>query len=295
LLLQKKIGDEPQYLRTPGGLGWSSCIYQIPNGAHIKTDLKGKTTVTHEGIVEEYPACSKPFKRNVRSEQVNKRDSPDDGWQVWTSWNNPDNATFTAFLGDFNVPKSPANWDGGILYMFTGLQNDNWIPYQGNSSNPPETFEIIQPVLQYGQTPAGGGNYWAVASWYVTVDENVFYSQLIQCKDGDNIFGNMSRINESSWYIGSLNTNNQQSQSVTVDDPRLITQPWAYCTLEVYEIDDCANDFPAGPLKFTNMKIFDQNGKAVVPSWQAFNNGDDHCGATAVVNSPSSVTINFNA
>lgn len=36
--------------------------------------------------------------------------------------------------------------------MFSGIQNSTM---------------IYQPVLQWGESAAGGGNYWGVASWYV--------------------------------------------------------------------------------------------------------------------------------
>jgi len=223
------------------------------------------------------------------------RDSPNDGWQVWSSFNNENNATFTSFLGNFNVPKDPPKWDGyGILYMFTGLQNDNWIPYPGNGSSPP-AFEIIQPVLQYGETPAGGGNFWAMASWYVTVDENVLFSYPFPVNAGDNIFGNMTRLNDTAWYIGSTDVTSQQSASVTVDDPRLVNNPWAYCTLEVYSITDCASDFPSSPLKFTDMTLTNLKGQQVKPTWGLFNNGVDHCGAKVTSANPSSVTIDFSS
>jgi len=223
-----------------------------------------------------------------------KRDAPDDGWQVWTAFNNPNNASFDAFLGDFNVPQSPSNWDGSaLLYMFTGLQNDNWVPIPGEYDTPPG-FDIIQPVLQYGSGPDGGGDYWSLASWYVTVDENTFTSNPMQVNAGDNIYGNMTRINATAWYIGSDDTTMGQSTFITVDDPRLDTQPWAYCTLEVYSVSDCAGDFPPAnsPLKFSNLALYEGKDE-VTADWQALNNGADHCGAVATVINPQSVTITF--
>jgi hypothetical protein len=48
-----------------------------------------------------------PFQRNPISSKNNKRDSPDDGWQVWASYNNINNQSFDSFLGTFNVPTDP--------------------------------------------------------------------------------------------------------------------------------------------------------------------------------------------
>jgi hypothetical protein len=41
-----------------------------------------------------------------------------------------------------------------VLYLFTGLQNVDWIPIVDPT---PEAFDIIQPVLQY---PADSGYGW---------------------------------------------------------------------------------------------------------------------------------------
>jgi len=173
------------------------------------------------------------------------------------------------------------------------FKNDNWIPLPNEEGEEPG-FDIIQPVLQYGATPDGGGASWGLASWYVTLDENVLASPLQTVNPGDNIFGNMTRINETAWFIGGHDTTQDIESNIVVDDPRLYTQPWAYCTLEVYNIADCSNDFPpsSSPIKFTNLELYSM-GKQVTPSWQALNNQADHCGATVTAPNPSSVTITF--
>jgi hypothetical protein len=268
-------------------------MYEIKSGSHISVE-NGKTVIfSKENGVQTLEPCPKPFLRKNFNKKPT-RDSPDEGWQVWTAYNNENNATFTSFIGYFNVPDDPPNWDGGILYMFTGLQNDNWVPIP-SEPNTPAGFDIIQPVLQYGgDSEDGGGDYWALASWYVTVDENVLYSTLEQVNAGDIIYGNMTKIGPTEWYIGGIVQSAGINTYITYDDPRLDTQPWAYCTLEVYDIDDCDADFPPkdSPMKFTGMKLYDSQG-LVVPSWQALDNEADHCGAVATVQNPQTVTITF--
>jgi len=283
-----------RYVRTPLGLTWDECRYEIGNGAHIIENDNGKTTIIHQdGRVQRLEPCPKPFIRNSASKS-SKRDSPSDGWQVWSAYNNENNATFTSFLGSFNVPTAPSNWDGGILYFFTGLQNDNWIPEPSAGPTPPG-FDIIQPVLQYGgDSEDGGGNYWALASWYVTVDSNSLWSNVTTVNAGDVIFGNMTKVGASSWYIGGSIKSTGVNTFVTVTYDRLSTQPWAYCTMEVYEIDDCSSDFPpaSSPMQFTGLELRDAAG-SVTPDWQALNNQADHCGATMQVVSADAVTITF--
>jgi len=278
------------FTRTPSGIYWSSCVHQVPSGTKIISTKKEGTKVIHVDDSVEYikPCPVKSLGKSLKTKDTKSvEDTPNDGWQAWTAYNNENNATFDIFLGYFNVPNSPSNFQGSILYMFTGLQNDNWVPIPGEYNTPPG-FDIIQPVLQYTS------NGWGLASWYVTVDENVFESTLIAVNPGDSIFGNMTRINETAWYISGISSG--QNTFLRVDDPRLNTQPWAYCTLEVYGIQDCSTDFPpaSSPIKFTQLQLFDQGGKnPVTPVWQALNNGADHCNASATVGSASDTTITF--
>tara|TARA_R110002050_G_scaffold173053_1_gene305186 strand:- start:21 stop:248 length:228 start_codon:yes stop_codon:yes gene_type:complete len=71
----------------------------------------------------------------------------------------------------FTTPTAPLSWNKlpevGIVYIFPGLQNDDWIPIQGDTNDAPPGFDIIQPVLQYGGGSAnGGGKFWELANWY---------------------------------------------------------------------------------------------------------------------------------
>jgi len=58
----------------------------------------------------------------------------------------------SALLGQWTVPDAPDE-GGATLFTFTGLQNIDWVPPQ---PQPTQSFDIIQPVLQYGSSSAGG-------------------------------------------------------------------------------------------------------------------------------------------
>jgi hypothetical protein len=52
--------------------------------------------------------------------------------------------------------------------------------------------------LQWGTSAAGGGNYWAVASWLADGQGGpAFYSQLVQVKPGDVFVGVMTLTGQS--------------------------------------------------------------------------------------------------
>jgi len=295
-LLVVACAETGHYKRTPFGLGWSECTHEVPSGTHIIEGEDYTKLIFPNGEHQILGKCDKPFIRNGQVPNKEKRDSPDDGWQVWTAFNNYNNATFTSFLGSFNVPTNP-EWGGeesGILYMFTGLQNDNWVPIPNEWPTPPY-FDIIQPVLQYGgDSEDGGGNYWALASWYVTLDSQTLWSTVTPVDAGDEIFGNMTMISENTWYIsGIINNNPANNTYITMTANRLGTQNWAYCTLEVYEIGDCSMFPPSSsPMVFNDMVLKDANG-LVTADWDALNNAADHCTAVASIQSPSQVTITF--
>ncbi len=105
---------------------------------------------------------------------------------------------FDAFLGAFSVPAAPARVPQ-LLYIFTGLQNKDWIP-KVDPESAGAGFDIIQPVLQY---PGDNGLYWSVKSWYVTLDDGAVFSPERRVAPGDVIFGNMTKTGPQTWFIDS--------------------------------------------------------------------------------------------
>eukprot|EP01121_Diplochlamys_sp_Union-15-3_P010689 TRINITY_DN3022_c0_g1_i1.p1 TRINITY_DN3022_c0_g1~~TRINITY_DN3022_c0_g1_i1.p1 ORF type:complete len:300 (-),score=47.61 TRINITY_DN3022_c0_g1_i1:23-922(-) len=291
LILVSLVSSE--YVPTPVGYMWSDCVHKVDSGSHIiDQGENGVMVVSPNSGVLMYPRCEKPSITKAIKNTL-KQNGPSDGWQVWSTFRGPNNNTFDTFLGSFSVPTAPKNWPDsgiGILYMFTGLQNLNWIP---NGPPAPPQFNIIQPVLQYGGGSAnGGGKYWGVASWYVTVDgTGSFWSEEIEVKPGDKIFGNMTRTGDSTWYIGATVPSGQKTELTATHD-RLKSQSWAYTTLEVYDIFDC-NSFPdsSTSLDFTGLQLF-QGKNPVTPTW-VISSGDNQCGAQETVVDPSHIVLKF--
>jgi len=148
-------------------------------------------------------------------------------------------------------------------------------------------FDIIQPVLQF----PGDSADWGVRSWYVTLNSGVLVSPEIGVVTGDNIFGNMTRIQGSTWYIGGTSSQTGQTASLTVTKNRLITQPWAYNTAEGYGVDDCTYE-PTNNCVFTKLQLFSQ-GKNIPANWIPYKTPTPLCNEKATVNSPNEVSISF--
>jgi len=209
-----------------------------------------------------------------------------DGWLAYTAYNYA--AGVSSSLGYFSVPQAPQN-DPQVLYLFTALQNVNWIPI---IDPPPNVFDIIQPVLQY---PGDYGNYWSVKSWYVTLNSGVLYSKEMQTTTGDNIYGvmNQSASNPETWYIAGTSQKSGATTSLTVSKPRLASQPWAYNTAECYGCAGGCSYEPTNDCYFTQLQLFGQRGAPITPTWTPYNSPNDACSETATVVNSQTVTISF--
>jgi len=174
------------WVKTPVGIVHHSCIHRVPSGSHIQDDKNGFfVTDGLTGEVRPITPCGKPITRNVKRQY--------DGWLAYVTTQAPND--FDTFLGFFSVPNEPQDTPE-VLYLFTGLQNVDWIPIVDPTPGP---FDIIQPVLQY---PGDNGDYWSVKSWYVTLTNDIVVSDEIQVNAGDEIFGNMTKVAPNTFYIG---------------------------------------------------------------------------------------------
>lgn len=296
------------YYLTPFGYVHKKCISKMSGGDHLYDHGKGKgVSITSEaGEKRHIPTCDVPAHLRIMSEdpsspnapQKQKKESRADGWQVYTQFNNANNVSFDSFLGYFNVPQRPAKsgFDTTTVFLFTGLQNDDWVPLHGPPfSGVPRNFDIIQPVLQWGPSAAGGGDYWSLASWYVTTDDGAIFSQPKRLEAGDVIFGNMTQTGTNTWFIGSEVTAKQIVSNIHVTKPRLASQAWAFVTLEVYGLHDC-EEFPpsSSPCVFDKMSLTTK-GMPTVPQWESKVGGTtiSSCNQKLSVLSPSRVVIKF--
>jgi len=268
--------DKNGYVPVPGrGKVPKECVHEVPSGSHITdTEITGIVVKTPEGDIFEIEPCN-----DIHADKL-KNVGDYDGWLAYTAFESP--SDFDTFLGYFSVPDAPQSTPQ-VLYLFTGLQNVNWIPVV---DPPPGPFDIIQPVLQY---PGDNGNYWSVKSWYVTLTNDVLTSNEIQVNTGDDIYGVMNKTGNDTFYIAGID--GSQSTFLTVTRDLLLTQPWAYNTAECYGCEGCSYE-PTQPVQFTKLYLGYQ-GSQIVPQWSPFQSPNPQCHETATVNSPESVSISF--
>ncbi|KAF7373055.1 hypothetical protein MSAN_00513000 [Mycena sanguinolenta] len=187
------------------------------------------------------------------------------GWVAFASWLNT-GAAIGSFKATWSVPPAPANFDGQTLFLFNSIE--------------PATFDaIMQPVLQYGGSAAGGGEYWAVANWYLYGD-NTFFTTPVEVSVGQQLVGEVQLVGTSgSTYNYNSAFTNLDITSLTVDGGEELQ--WATITLETYSTTS-SSDYPTGSTVFSAINLELSNGQFPSIDWAVQSDPSD--GITTTVN-----------
>lgn len=249
---------------TPSGCVPLACIHVLnDNDASVAQLANGDFLVTYSsGQTQTFAPCA------PGSPLINTN-----GW-VEAAY---DNVLVEQISGKWTVPEAPSHNDDQTIFIFDGTENS------------PQT-DIIQPVIQWGSSAAGGGAYWALASWYV-YSSGYFVSKLININVGDVILGTQttSHCNKSGscdWTI--TGTDETLKTSTTLKVTGLDPQEHAVLTLEVYGVLSCS-DYPAsGSTTFKSLKV-----NRGTPSWTGYVFINDGCGEKVTVVNDHTVTLYY--
>jgi hypothetical protein len=209
-----------------------------------------------------------------KPESVNQKRVPftDNGWITYASWYNNHRRAVSYFSTDWYVPSAPASYAGQTIFQF-------------NSIEPASFDSIIQPVLQYGQSAAGGGNYWCVASWFVTGNQ-AYFTTPVQVNVGTFLGGQITLNSKSNGlYTYTSDFYGINGTSLTIYNiPQLV---WCTETLEVYGVSQCA-EFPnMAYSEMFGIYIYLRNGTNPTMNWSV-TNAQPYCGTqTTIVNDGS--------
>jgi len=266
------------YEKTPGGYVHKTCVHHVGHNAEVvHGDDLTITVYRSDKTVHRILPC--PYPRLPSNVDGN-------GWQVFAVYDA--GKTLGSYNGTWNVPTAPSVYNDQLLYTFTGLQNDFSLV---------NGVDIIQPVLQFGAGPAGGGAYWGIASWYVASTNVALHSTLVEVEAGDSIRGTMVKPTPDSdqWTIIALDTTSNSNSTLVVHQKLGEFEPYAFVTLEVYDVTACTQ-YPKDPLNYGELAIDLCTGKSECtpanPDWQV-QSQEKICNEDAVVNSPDSVTIDW--
>jgi hypothetical protein len=243
-----KPEKKPAEVITPFGPAKPENSHKVPSGSLIieQKDLTEVFGPNKEKILTLPKAVSvKAPSRKIR---------PYGDWIEWAS-DDVNSREINYFKAEWSIPTSPSG--DGTVFLFNGLC-------------PPSLEAIVQPVLQWGKSAAGGGRYWAVASWYVWLDQSGeikdIHSELMDVREGENLAGIITK----SGYMWSIEI--QKGKGVGPKPKRSISvqssfsYPWPCIALEGYNIDTLG-ELP-GRTIFTNLQLKIGGGK-FMPSWMA--------------------------
>lgn len=191
-----------------------------------------------------------------------------DGWIVDTGWTNPTAAPISLFQTTWVVPPAPRDAREQTIFLFNGIVNGG------------DPYGILQPVLQWGVSAAGGGPYWSIASWYVRSDGLAFHTELLRVEVGDELVGVMKlerRCGALFDYLCSF----EGVSGTTLPVERIAELVWANETLEAYGLSSCS-EYPATGA--TSMRDIELRTSGAVPTltWTCENLVVD-CGQRAAV------------
>ncbi|KAJ6492236.1 hypothetical protein C8R45DRAFT_990701 [Mycena sanguinolenta] len=253
---------------TPGGYRANTKMYEIPAGAslaHIDSDVH---IVDADGTILN--------KVSVTPTKVKAAVSPlETGWVTYASWLNQGSSPISSFTTTWTVPAVPKTNHDQTVFLFNSIEPDS-----GDA--------ILQPVLQYGPSAAGGGAYWAVATWYL-VGDSTFYTTPVRTSAGATLDGIITLTSSSGSkynYVSSFT--NIAGTSLTVSNAAELT--WATETLEAYAVE-ATTDYPAGSTVFSNINLVLASGATPSVSWSHVNDAADGLSTTINTNGATNAKI----
>ncbi|GGB22968.1 hypothetical protein [Puia dinghuensis] len=209
---------------TPAGYMPRSSVHYIGPGYHLSVE-KGRLQKMESRtgrMIEDFGPVTITPAHHSREVQ---------GWIAYAFWNNTGTA-ITSFTTDWVVPSTPANQGSQTLFLFNGMQDGTT-----------RTSYIIQPVLQWGPSAAGGGKFWAVTNWYVSSSQ-AFFGSLVTVSPGASLQGVMKEtaVSGSNYSYNSSFTGYPSASALQVNNvPQAF---WAAETLESYGVTSPGTMYP---------------------------------------------------
>ena len=235
---------------TPAGYVFRSLVHQVAAGTHVlgHGQESNEMSIARLGL---------PLLGATHS-----------GWIADAGWSLPDGSSIVSFTSTWQVPPEPVEKGDQIIYFFNGMENS-------------ARDTILQPVLQWGTAPNGGGQYWAVASWFVGA-EGTYYTNPVQVKPGDTLVGVMTRTQSAQGF--SYNSVFQGIPGTSLNIDNVSELVWLNETLEAYGANTCRS-YPTGVTQFKSIGIQTSQGTPTV-DWST-EDRETGCGQRATVVSNS--------
>lgn len=233
--------EHPGWMQIPGRLIRPDCVHEVPSGARIQFGSDGNPTgdVTMNGkLIAHYESCPEQSIDTRHVSEGQQDPGTGNGWVEASQWDVSLGSTdnIANLDGYFHVPQPPAA-GGALVYLFNGLEpsSENW---------------IMQPVLQWGDNGAFGGDYYVFASWLLGPKGSgiAYYSTPYNVTPGDYLLGinqqnGVSGSSDLSYFVNSYDETTHQSSVLNLTSENL-HWVWAFAgVLEAYGVTSCSQ-FP---------------------------------------------------
>jgi hypothetical protein len=261
--LHRELLATGEYAITPGGIRHKSTIHEVKPGEVVRPD---------NGVNKRFNVERQQFIDNNAPPAAPASELPGlgSGWITYASYIEPAATRIREMWTTWTVPPPPTRQDGQLIYLFNGLQD---IP----------VTQILQPVLQWGVSPDGGGNSWAVANWLVPASTTAptYKSPLVAVNPGDTLVGGMKLLDHHAggfdFWISFFD--NIPGANLSIYSYTQFVMPVE--VLECYTLVEC-RDYPNALLtSMRNIDVRDSNGSLAL----SFVNTDQvkDCGQHTIV------------
>jgi len=232
-------GNDTSMIYTPFGPRRRSDVHLIEKGYHLNYSSDGhiqKIETATGKLIKDFGVPTIPSGSNHVAGKINNKYIPattDTGWDAYatvTQYKQPVQVTSTTWT----VPSAPPSYaNSQAVFIFNSLLSA-------------DSVTIIQPVLQYGLGPAGGGNYWSIQNYYIhgaVGSIPVFTGPAITVSPGTVLTGTITKSGSSGnyTYTSSFGSSYSSNDLTVTGSPYELV--WGTQTLESYNTLNY-NDLP---------------------------------------------------
>jgi len=263
--------DVPRdYVITPIGYMHANCVRQVLEGQTVLAD--GRIQYPDGSVEASAPVCDYP-RYSPQGALVAGNEPLTNGWVEFVYATT--GSSYYKLTATWAVPPDPINYSNQTVYLFPGLQETN-----------SDGTCILQPVLQYGPSPAGGGESWTAASYDCCVTKTssyCSYSPLIGGSQGT--VGTIKSYCEgqqecNTWLVQTQETGTAQKTGLVANTKGQVFDTAFAAALEVYGVTACDQYPDSTGDSFTAVELYDQKGNLIKdPGWTGqVNNVSPQCG-----------------
>jgi hypothetical protein len=241
---------------TPGGYKPASKVYKVKRGQYLsgkgnrlsRVDLSSSASAL-SGIKPHLPGELSLLSQQLTGPApVTHRE----GWLAYAIWTNTRIPAITEFTASWIVPQPPAEKSNQTIFIFIGMQNMDF---------------ILQPVLQWGESAAGGGQFWSIGNWYTDGNEKDTYCTDLQpVEPGQELKARiqlLEQIDRSFKYVASFSDDN----SLGLEKDNVVELQFANIVLESYKVTSPAQ-YPVNRSLRISEVAMTVGQSPITPAWQ---------------------------